>query len=686
MKNLLFICTILFISSGTIKSQFTWVHTNGPYGSVFSNILSNDQYAFVPAGDFLYRSPDGKNWEKLEHQVSYYASIWKDTLATLIDNPVSQQKELHISTDQGLHWTVHSVPPKVNEYQVGIAVCRSSVNILLIGKNIRYRSTDLGASWDTLAYPGQFSTQIMTLDSRIYLLRADGIKRSDEDGNNWSSVIAPPFSNYEQSFTMTATQDSILLFASDDHIWYTHDGGNTWANTTVYPHNSETQITTADQKVYVQTPYLLLRSGDFGITWDTLHEFSVSTVISAAALRDIYLFSTFEKGIFRWDEDVKSIVDSNTGLGVGQVNELALGQDRIWAACPNGVYAYDLRTHVWSDRMNIPIPDNEPAFVSANNDGWVVTSGQSGGFYFSEDNGQNWASITTNMFQLSGAGTGRVELLGNAMIALTNGLVMRSIDKGSNWDWVNVENIYTEIVHAHNKYYMASLDILYETADEGLTWIGHFLPFDIEGIGAYNDDLYLVSYENHTDELYTSPNVEDWYPGGKGYYSQLGYYAPYYYHNNFFRDDHHIYSFTGGDGSYVTLLPDLTTSILSLPQHGNDFVILDSVIYLGGQGMYVSQIEHPYINATQEADSAGPQIFSVDPNPVSDILHLTFNAEAKTNGIITVYSMDGIIQHTQKVSSSEKEISISVQDFPAAMYYIVFVGRDRVESHPCLKL
>src|SRR6185436_6664434 len=115
--------------------------------------------------------------------------------------------ELHISTDQGLNWSIHDVPQKVNDYDAGLSLCRSSVNIPLIGKNIMYRSVDLGVTWDTIAYPGQFSTEITTQDNRFYLLREDGIKRSDADGSNWSAVIGPPFSPYEDSYDMAAVDD-----------------------------------------------------------------------------------------------------------------------------------------------------------------------------------------------------------------------------------------------------------------------------------------------------------------------------------------------------------------------------------------------------------------------------------------------------------------------------------------------
>lgn len=687
MKSRVFFFAFLLIGAGVLRAQFNWAHTDGPYGSVVSFIFSNGQYVVVPESNYLYRSSDGEHWEKLAHRVSSNLSLWGDTIASLVTNPISNKAELHVSTDRGENWSIQPVPESADVYSAGIFVCRSSINLPLIGKSQMYRSFDLGVSWDTIAYPGQFSTEIATFDNRLYVLREDGIKRSDEDGNNWSAVIGPPFSNYEKSFVMTAANDSILIFASDDRIWYTHDAGITWANKSVYPGNSEVKITRAGNKIYAHLNNLLLRSGDFGITWDTLQTSDLPYVISSTALGDKYLFSSFDQGIFRWDENSEAIVRSSSGLGFGKIDELTLGQDRIWAACPNGLFAFDLASKTWSDHMDIPIPDKAPVFVTANDHGWVATSGREGGFYFSEDNGQSWIAISNDMIHLSSAASDRIELLGNTMIALTRDGVMRSLDKGINWEGIGASNIHTEMVRAHNKYYMASSEFLYESADNGLTWITHFFPSEIEGIGAYKEDLYLVSYDysNHLRELSISPNGVDWYAGGPGYYSSYAYGVPYFYHTTFFRDEDYYYSLTPGNGVHITSIADLTSSAFPMTLYGNDYIALDSVIYLGGQGMFESKIENPFITAIKEVKTSVQTAFQIYPNPAFENIHISGNSDLFNEGTIELYSSDGVLCFSKKISAGENQLDISLRDLPPSIYQIVLISKDHVESHSFLK-
>src|SRR6185503_12424683 len=104
------------------------------------------------------------------------------------------------------------------------------------------------------------------------------------------------------------------------------------------------------------------------------------------------------KGVLRWDATLQSLVESNTGFPHSPISDLSKGMDRIWAACGNGVFYYNLKTKKWSEKMNLPDhPYYGYQIVSANDQGWVVVyqgiGGVYGVFYFSDDNGGTWEAI-----------------------------------------------------------------------------------------------------------------------------------------------------------------------------------------------------------------------------------------------------------------------------------------------------
>ncbi len=65
MKNIFFLLCLVCFSLTKTFSQFTWEHTDGPFGALAPFLFSNADYAFIPENDFLYRSADGSSWEKL---------------------------------------------------------------------------------------------------------------------------------------------------------------------------------------------------------------------------------------------------------------------------------------------------------------------------------------------------------------------------------------------------------------------------------------------------------------------------------------------------------------------------------------------------------------------------------------------------------------------------------------------
>ena len=82
------------------------------------------------------------------------------------------------------------------------------------------------------------------------------------------------------------------------------------------------------------------------------------------------------------------IIESNEGLSKGLINDLASGNDKVWAACGNGIYAYDVPAKNWSNKMDLPLPEYGFESVSANDEGWVFVAAMAhAAFFFSNPAG-----------------------------------------------------------------------------------------------------------------------------------------------------------------------------------------------------------------------------------------------------------------------------------------------------------
>jgi photosystem II stability/assembly factor-like uncharacterized protein len=680
MKNLLccFILVLLFIVKS--YSQFEWQHTDGPSGSYYGFIFSNENFAFVPQNDFLFRSPDGQHWEKIEHPVSDKMAVYHDTLGSLIWDNAAQKKYLHISLDNGLHWSIYNVPETINRNSSALSFSRNSINIVLLGKSWLFRSTDLGASWDSLSYPGQFTYESKSLNNRIYVFSPSLIKRSDTVAANWKNVT-PPINESEVIRDIADYRDSVIVVATDDKIWYTHDAGATWSHQGLYPLNEYPMIGFVNKDLFVKSTGLLIRSKDFGLTWDTLQTSFDKDIVSVGGFKNSFLLSTLFSGIYRWDDVENQFVESNEGLSKGYIYNLSAGADKVWAYCANGLFAYTISSKTWSQKINLPISSSYGGFISANTNGGVLAYGNSNTIYFSENNGQSWDTIHT---PFSCFYSDNVKLLNDNILAITWDGIRRSVDKGLTWNYLDIDFINTEMVYANHKYYMAYNDILYSTEDDGLSWIGLYLPFEVVELGSYKDQLYLVVDNNDNRELYLSDDGEHFAYSGKGY-AETNTLLDNYYNNSYFRNADYYYSFTGYGEFFANAISDQSSGELYTSITGKDCIVVNDIIYLGGSGMYTAELENPFVTAVDQVENKTTLLFDISPNPVQNKTTLTFNPRIIPDGKLAIYSLDGRLEQVYEITGMDK-INISTSDLAPGMYYVIYNGNNGVEAHAFIKL
>src|SRR5688572_24438931 len=113
MKSHILILFVVLAFNSISFSQFEWDHTSGPFGSLLSSIYSNEKYAFVPTSDFLFRTADGIEWEKLDQEVTYLMCTYHDTLLSVLHNGVLNAMVLKLSYDNGQTWISKPLPAEI---------------------------------------------------------------------------------------------------------------------------------------------------------------------------------------------------------------------------------------------------------------------------------------------------------------------------------------------------------------------------------------------------------------------------------------------------------------------------------------------------------------------------------------------------------------------------------------------
>ncbi len=668
MKNLAIftLCLLPSISS----AQLNWEHTSGPFGSVISFIYANDKYAFVPADDFLFRSADGISWEKLEHPVSIAMSTYGDTIVNLLKNTILDTIFLQLSYNNGESWIVKTLPESFL-HSTDIRMCSHGIYISSNSNKTLVRSTDHGDSWTNVNTPIDPST-IRTFDERLYIDNGNQLWRTNQLGEAWENIT--PVNLQLEHISDLVAIDSNILISSNRWFYASHDNGMTWETKRKAESNNLFTLALVGEEIYAVVVADLLRSPDFGTTWDTLTTSDrVFDLGSFAGIHNTFLGTSFNKGVFRWDEVAQAMVESNDGLSKGYVYDLAVGDDKIWAACGNGVFAYDIPSETWSDKMNLPLPENEFDFISANDHGWVLAAEfLKRDFYLSKDNGITWDTIQipTNLVSY----LDRLQMIDETFYLFKGNYVYHSADQGLHWDLIDDVYVNTEIINFNGKLYMAGLDILYTSSDNGIIWSYSQLAFDVSELYTSQGLLYaFVRDPDNVPSVYISSNGVQWNDAGNEFPDNYAGHTLFQSHNSFFfKDAENYYAFLKWQGHYVSPASSFLWSRFPTSQTGNSYVMHNNVIYLGGHGVYKSVIENPYVTAVHETDKSNAEDrFTISPNPAKDIITVTPGLPKITISLIEIYTADGQLMKSIKWNTSLTSMNIPLSNFPSGFYYVM---------------
>lgn len=601
MKKSLFVFSIVFATLSTVKAQINWQHTNGPEGGSALDIYYNSQYAFYPDDRVWYRSTDGLQWEELPYNNLWPVAITDSMLVAVQGyNLYMPPIRFLVSHDQGTTWREGVLPPGIGFFSE-MEIAQDGIYILEEVANRLHRSTDEGLTWDTIAVPGVYLSGLHSCEGRICVNNSKQMWRLRPDGISWE-LISPAFASGEYVKEVSIS-GSRRLIGTSNGAWYSENNGVTWKKTTL-DRGIYNRFVQVGHRIYtIKGNIILIFSDDNGKTWQ---EYAVDPYYQPSyneigTLGGRLLASTYNKGLLYLDETDKAFKEANTGIKSASVYDLDVSDSLLWAACPNGVFAYDLHGNSWLNKAKLPLLPRAEAYqqvaVSASGYVAVLKSGNYH-FYLSVNNGMSWDTIQPNkgspntIFSVSS-----IKWIDDILWVQDDfgGYYFSSNDLGQTW---NLPTTYFEdiVKFKGNLYGISSNQPLFVSQNQGQIW--NETPFPVRAsnnfLNVTADRLFLFQ-ENllNNTQLWSSADGLNWQYSGDGLPDMSDRFRSFFDKNpNDIWQHGGRYYINSPVGLFVSL--DTCKTWLAIQRSSGAMALYDTTFFAGGSGVWKSGLPPHY--------------------------------------------------------------------------------------------
>jgi uncharacterized repeat protein (TIGR01451 family) len=586
MRHLFTLFCSYYLFSHSLFAQVSWVPTLGPEGSRILWIFKNDEYIFHTDNLFFYRTSDGENWERFDRENLFPIVAYGSKLVAFeyLGPHVVPNTQLVISYNNGETWTEAALPAGY-EYPMGV----TSDKIYVEGDNqhtgILYQSDDDGLTWSTLPIPGK-AEEFKTFDDRLYLIGSNNIWRLNLDGITWKKIT--PGLSSSQDISGFFKEDSIMCFRVNNNIYTSSDDGQTWRNRLI-PSQSAGSFVKIGDRIYSDASLdgFMLYSDDLGDTWQDYQVTNPINNYTIAELNDRIIVSAYNKGMFVLDTTDRTLKLANNGLASGIVHDLVPGADRLWAACENGIFSYDLVQQQWDTVSRVPTSLSRYSNIVLSPNGSIATVDDAiNTVYVSTDNGITWQSSQPDT---------HVEKLhwdGEILYAADHGNnSFVTTDYGLTWS-ESIRLPKSNIIYFNGKYYGANYINVLSATSMGGPWAPEpNSPSNPSYFFKTEDRIFCLHQDQYNQTaLSTSTDGATWQYVGDGLSYSIG--SPTFNGSIFEKDGRYYFISSIVDGIYVSLDTLNTWLPIDRNYHAN-FVAVDSTIYAHSHGSGVIRTAIP---------------------------------------------------------------------------------------------
>jgi uncharacterized repeat protein (TIGR01451 family) len=522
MKNIYFLTlAVLIFTAPYLSAQINWQSTNGPEGGATWYIYNNDDYAFYPDKNHLYRTPDGINWEQLPYgnlwpisagnnnKVAAFQGFW------LRYDPNPSEPKFVVSNDNGSTWIEGTMPP---EYGTSIGTCSHGIYIPKGPSGLIYKTTDDGLTWDTLTAPTMYCYDVWATGDRLFTGNSSKIWRLATDGVSWE-LISPTLTAGDHFYNVFA-EGNLLFLSAEESLWASKDNGVTWKKKSIPYHNQVGDFVKIGNRVYKDGGSTkLIYTDDFGDNWIEypLVNYNI-TMLGMASAGGRLLGASYNKGALYLNLNDNSWQPANTGLNSAAVYDLTVSNERLWAGCGNGVFSYNLNNQTWDIDNTLPLPKYNYSKVIASPAGVLASISLYGyDHLLSKDMGSTWDSIIPSNDPFEPFYPDQIMWVGENLFVFSDINYKVSKDYGLTWEDAYIDHLI-HIVSFNGRYYAHNNYELSYTQDEGITWTPAPFPTGgyITGLFCSGDRMFVLWNKLGSEQLLMTTDGVNWSPAGEG--------------------------------------------------------------------------------------------------------------------------------------------------------------------------
>lgn len=493
--------------------QAQWEEVNMPLGGTIYGIETdgNALFAMMPTG--IFRWTPGASWKKCHAQNLQNFAYFKYTQGILYlnDADITTGKPILYSTDQGDSWK------EIQNFRFDKWTVQANGQKIFAHNSHRdsfFVSIDFGENWNYLpnATPGTGKIlDFSVLGDTMFIVLPNQVARSFDGGFSWDS-LAPP-----QVFPTNVNTNCRLVTASG--LWYakyyqngsilyrSRDEGVTWES--LGPAQPYDNIWRVGNRIFAYFPAY---SDDFGLTWTSvaapgIHhdflEFQGKLTMSCS----VGLFD--DAGGFLWHSRNENFP---VPLNTSSTDEALLVSSGPNLVASSGFFSPD-GGYNWYLPQSAKGMNGNPAVRGDT----IVSTTLNEGIWYSTNAGESWellslGSIISPFTILFGA-----EKL---YVLASNNKVWSSSDLGQNWEMVpttGIEKLYALLYDGQDLYAMDRVNKkVYRSPDEGQTWIHLDQGFPTNTVTYKTFANKFGVFVAATDHLY-------WYNGQEWVISDGGY-------------------------------------------------------------------------------------------------------------------------------------------------------------------